>query len=68
MRGRQPEAGEVAGEGGDNLRDASVQQREDVEAAGNVRPGGLVPQVGAERDPGRWLWWAGTASAIAAGR
>ncbi len=47
---RQPEAGEVGGEEGDNLSDASVQQREDVEAAGNVRPGGGVPQVGAERD------------------
>jgi hypothetical protein len=47
---RQPEAGQVGGEEGDNLSDASVQQREDVEAAGNVRPGGVVPQVGAERD------------------
>jgi hypothetical protein len=33
---RQPEAGQVGGEEGDNLSDASVQQREDVEAAGNI--------------------------------
>jgi hypothetical protein len=64
---RQPEAGKVDGAGGDNLRDASVQQREDVEAAGNVRPGRLVPQVGAESDMAVGVVGR-NASAIAAGR
>src|SRR5437016_11962691 len=47
---RQSEAGEVGGEEGGNLGDASVKQGEDVEAAGNVRYRGVVPHVGAERE------------------